>query len=81
MASNEKIVPEMLMARLGQIVIRWNNLESSMRRLLLTICQDDTPLADILTANMGTASLMESLETVSNESAPREVSSLVPVVW
>lgn len=68
-----RFTPEAILARIGQVVIRWNDLESSMRALLLSLCGQDNDLSEILTANMGSTALLESLETISNEVAPQEM--------
>jgi hypothetical protein len=60
-----KVTPEALLARLGQIVIRWNDLEAAMRGLLLALCRGHHATNEILTANMGSTALLESIEAIS----------------
>src|ERR1700734_1868203 len=62
--------PETLLARLGQVVIRWNDLEDRIRSLLLILCGDHNYAHEILTANMSANALGESLDTIGREMSP-----------
>lgn len=66
------ITPEILLARIGQMVLRWNNLEGLMQALL-TLFVGGSRITEILVSGMGNMTLVDTLQTIVNDSGPPEM--------
>lgn len=59
-----------ILSKVGELASVWNTLEQSIRYLLMFTLERQcppTPLAQILTAHMGSVTLCEALRTAANE--------------
>jgi hypothetical protein len=68
-----EIAPEhiLFLARLGEIVVSWNQLQASLQLMVYRLAGGHR--ADILTAHMGAVSLSDGLRTLSTEFGPEEL--------
>jgi hypothetical protein len=65
-----------LLAKLGEIAVQWNDLEAITQTMLANLVKGDAAII-ILTAHMGSVSLLDALRTLSNEYGSEHIQSHV----
>lgn len=68
---------ERFYAALGEMIVRWNQAESAMKALLITLSGAEEKAAWILVAELGAVSLEQALKSTARDLAPPTIKSYI----